>query len=79
MPFKIAGNLGDHKANLRFGPAAVGTAHIEVIVDDERIDRLHASRLLRMMADRLLECDWPPQEHYEGSGLNGHFSNARLI
>jgi hypothetical protein len=31
-------------------------AHVEVVIDDERIDWLNASRLLRGMADRLLEC-----------------------
>jgi hypothetical protein len=67
MPFKIVGTIGDRKSTLRFGPAAVGAAHVEVIIDDERIGRLHASRLLRMMADRLLECDWPPQVHCEAS------------
>ena len=27
---------------------------------DKQIDRCQASHLLRGMADRLLECDWPP-------------------
>jgi hypothetical protein len=46
------------------GGAVSGTAHVEVIIDDKSIDREHASRLLRMMAERLLECNWPPDQAY---------------
>src|SRR6516164_9666670 len=62
MAFKISGNLGDKKPFFRMAVAASGTAHIEVIIDDKSIDREHASRLLRMMAERLLECNWPPDQ-----------------
>jgi polyisoprenoid-binding protein YceI len=60
MSFRISGNFGDRKAYLRLGPATAGHAHVEAVVDDAHIDREHASRILRMMADRLLESDWPP-------------------
>ena len=60
MAFKISGNVRDPKPNLRISPAAPGAEHVEATIDDQAIDRLTASRLLRMMADRLLECDWPP-------------------
>ena len=62
MAFKISGNLGDKKPFFRMAAALralPGTAHVEVIIDDKNIDREHASRLLRMMAERLLECNWP--------------------
>ena len=62
MAFKISGNLGDKKPFFRMAVAATGRAHIEVIIDDKSIDREHASRLLRMMAERLLECNWPPDQ-----------------
>jgi hypothetical protein len=62
MAFRISGNLGDKKPFLRMAGAVSGTAHIEVIIDDKSIDRKHASRLLRMMAERLLECYWPPDQ-----------------
>jgi hypothetical protein len=61
MAFRISANLGDEKPEFRFDEAEAGTAHLEVVIDNMRIDRLHASRLLRAMADRLLECDWPPE------------------
>ncbi|HTT81697.1 MAG TPA: hypothetical protein VMF86_18695 [Stellaceae bacterium] len=60
MTFRISANLGDHKPFFRFGAAEPGAADVEVVIDDRRIDRLAASRLLRGMAERLLECDWPP-------------------
>jgi hypothetical protein len=60
MAFSITANLGDKKPFFQFGDDAAGTAHVEVIIDDESIDREHASRLLRAMADRLQECNWPP-------------------
>jgi hypothetical protein len=62
MAFRITGNLGDKKPFFRMGGAVSGTAHVEVIIDDQSIDREHASRLLRMMAERLLECNWPPEQ-----------------
>jgi hypothetical protein len=62
MSFRISANLGDRKPCFRIGPAALDTAHVDVVIDDESIDREHASRILRMMADRLLECNWPPDE-----------------
>jgi hypothetical protein len=62
MAFRITGNLGDTKPFFRMGGAVSGTAHVEVIIDDQSIDREHASRLLRMMAERLLECNWPPEQ-----------------
>ena len=62
MAFRISGNLGDEKPFFRMGGAVSGTAHVEVIIDDKSIDREHASRLLRMMAERLLECNWPPDQ-----------------
>ena len=58
----ICGNLGDKKPFLRMAVALPGMAHIEVIIDDKSIDREHASRLLRMMAERLLECNSPPDQ-----------------
>ncbi len=62
MTFKISGNLGDRKPYFRIAPATPAAEHVEAIIDDKSIDRLQASRILRMMADRLLECDWPPGE-----------------
>jgi hypothetical protein len=62
MAFTISGNLGDKKPFFRMAAALPGSAHIEVIIDDKSIDREHASRLLRMMAERLLECNWPPDQ-----------------
>jgi hypothetical protein len=41
---------------------AFAAVHVEVIIDDKSIGREHASRLLRMMAERLLECNWPPDQ-----------------
>jgi hypothetical protein len=60
MAFKISGNLGDQKPFFRMAGAVSGKANVEVIIDERSIDREHASRLLRMMAERLLECNWPP-------------------
>jgi hypothetical protein len=51
MAFRISGDLGDKKPFFRMAGAVSGTAHIEVIIDDKSIDREHASRLLRMMAE----------------------------
>jgi hypothetical protein len=62
MAFKISGNLGDKKPLFRMAGAVPGTAHVEVIIDDKSIGREHASRLLRIMAERLLECNWPPDQ-----------------
>jgi polyisoprenoid-binding protein YceI len=62
MAFKISGNLGDRKHYLRISDAAPGAQHVEVTIDDGMIDREHASRLLRLMAERLLECNWPPDQ-----------------
>lgn len=62
MAFSISANLGDPKPFFRFRDAAPGTMHVEVVIDDKRIDREHASRLLRSMADRLQECNWPPDQ-----------------
>jgi hypothetical protein len=63
MSFRLSANLGDEKPHFRFDKGVSGSAHVEVLIDDEKIDRLHASRLLRAMADRLLECEWPPRQH----------------
>jgi hypothetical protein len=61
MAFRIRANLGDKKPHFRFADAAApGAAHVEVLIDDRLIGRLDASRVLRGMADRLLECEWPP-------------------
>ncbi len=69
MAFRISASLGDEKPYFVFTPCVPGGAHVEVVIDDKQIDRCHASRLLRGMADRLLECDWPPGPdfgfHYE--------------
>jgi hypothetical protein len=62
MAFRISANLGDHKPFFPIEEAEPGTAHVEAVIDDARIDREHASRLLRAMADRLLECNWPPDQ-----------------
>ncbi|MGA7262263.1 MAG: hypothetical protein WA709_33050 [Stellaceae bacterium] len=62
MAFRITGNLADKKRFFRMGGAVSGTAHVEIIIDDKNIDRERASRLLRMMAERLLECNWPPEQ-----------------
>jgi hypothetical protein len=62
MSFRITANLGDRKPSFRINRAEPGTAHVDVVIDDSSIDREHASRLVRMMADRLLECNWPPDE-----------------
>jgi len=62
MAFRISANLGDEKPYFRMAGAVPGTAHVEVITDDKSIDREHASRLLRMMAERLVECNWPPDQ-----------------
>jgi hypothetical protein len=64
MAFRISGNLGDEKPFFRMGGAVPGTAHVEAIIDEKSIDRENASRLLRMMAERLLECNWPPDQAY---------------
>lgn len=60
MAFRISANLGDEKPFFRIGEAVPGKEHVEVVIDDKSIDREHASRLLRAMADRLEECNWPP-------------------
>ena len=60
MAFTISANLGDEKPYFRMGVALPGKAHVEVVIDAKNIDRENASRLLRAMADRLLECNWPP-------------------
>jgi hypothetical protein len=60
MAFRISANLGDHKPFFRFHRAQAGIADVEVIIDERRIGRIEASHLLRGMADRLLECEWPP-------------------
>jgi hypothetical protein len=60
MAFRICANFGDRKPYFGFSDAKPGKADIEVVIDDRRVDRLQASRLLRGMADRLLECKWPP-------------------
>jgi hypothetical protein len=62
MAFKISGNLGGKKPLFRMAGAVLGKAHVEIIIDEENIDREHASRLLRMMAERLLERNWPPDQ-----------------
>jgi hypothetical protein len=62
MAFKISGNRGDKKPFFRMAGSVSGTAHVEVIIDEKSIDREGASRLLRMMAERLLECNWPPDQ-----------------
>jgi hypothetical protein len=62
MAFKVSGNLGDKKPFFRITGAVSATAHVEVIIDEKSIDREDASRLLRMMAERLLECNWPPDQ-----------------
>jgi len=62
MAFRISGNLGDEKPFFRIGGAVPGTAHVEAIIDEKSIDREDASRLLRMIAERLLECNWPPDQ-----------------
>jgi hypothetical protein len=63
MSFRFSANFGDEKPNFRFDKGVPRSAHVEVLIDDEKIDRLSASRLLRAMADRLLECEWPPRQH----------------
>jgi len=65
MAFEISANLGEKKPQFRF--AVPGRAHVEVVIDDERIDREHASRILRAMADHLLECNWPSDEAHSSS------------
>ena len=60
MAFSISANLGDKKPYFQIVTAAPGAAHVEVVIDDTSIDREHASRLLRAIADRLQECNWPP-------------------
>jgi hypothetical protein len=62
MAFKISDNLGDKKPFFGMASAVSGTANVEVTIDDKSIDREHASRLLRMLAERLLECNWPPDQ-----------------
>ena len=64
MAFKISGNLGDKKPFFQMAGAVSGTAHVEVTIDEKSTDREDASRLLRMMAERLLECNWPPDQVY---------------
>ena len=59
MAFRISANLADEKPYFEFAPFS-GNAHVQVVIDDKQIDRCQASHLLRGMADRLLECDWPP-------------------
>ena len=43
MAFNISTNLGNQKPFFQFSNAAAGAAHIEVIIDNKRIDREHAS------------------------------------
>ena len=62
MGFKISGNRGDWKPYFWIKHAPPGIEHVEVAIDDDGIGREHASRILRSMADRLLECNWPPDE-----------------
>ena len=62
MAFKISGNLGDKKPFFQMAGAVLGTANVEVIIDEKSVDREDASRLLRMMAEHLLECNWPPDQ-----------------
>ncbi len=62
MAFRISGNLGDRKPYLRFSPAPSAASHVEVTIDDTKIDREQTSRMLRLMAERLLECNWPPNQ-----------------
>lgn len=62
MAFCISASLGDRKPFFHIGIAAPRTAHVVVTIDNKQIDREHAARLLRAMADRLQECNWPPDE-----------------
>ena len=62
VAFRIGGNRGDEKPFFRMGGALPGSTHVEAIIDEKGIDREDASRLLRMMAERLLECNWPPDQ-----------------
>ncbi len=62
MAFSIRADLGDKKPYFRFDKAAPAETHVAVVIDDKRIGREHAARLLRAIADRLQECDWPPDE-----------------
>jgi hypothetical protein len=62
MAFSISANLQDEKPYFRISTAAAATAHVQAVIDDSNIDRMHASRILRAMADRLLECGWPPDQ-----------------
>jgi len=63
MAFRISASLGDEKPFFRITcRAPPGREHVEVLIDDKSIHREHASRLLRAMADRLQECNWPPDE-----------------
>jgi hypothetical protein len=66
MAFRISANLGERKPFFRFNAADPGNADIEVVIDDRRIDRMEASRLLRGIANRLLECHWPPAADRRG-------------
>jgi hypothetical protein len=63
MGFKIAANFGDRKPSFRINYTGSGADQVEVLIDEKRIGREQASRILRMMGDRLLECDWPPDEN----------------
>ena len=78
MAFRISANLGDEKPYFRMAGAVPGTAHVEVIIDDKSIDREHASRLLRMIAERLLECNWPPDQAH-GSSMPSTITALRVI
>jgi hypothetical protein len=62
MAFSISANLGDEKPYFRIGSAVQGTAHVQVVIDETSIDLEHASRILRAMADRIQECNWPPDQ-----------------
>ena len=62
MAFRISANLGDCKPFFPMREAPVGASHVEAVIDDDKIDREEASHLLRAMADRLLECNWPPDQ-----------------
>ena len=62
MAFSISANLEDEKPYFRINTAAAATAHVQAVIDDSKIDRMHASRVLRAMADRLLECSGPSDQ-----------------
>jgi polyisoprenoid-binding protein YceI len=63
MGFKISGNLGDGKPIFKINYTDPGADQVEVVIDEKRIQREQASRILHMMGNRILECDWPPDEN----------------